>query len=126
MFDKIKINLKKLRISSIIILPLCLLMLNSYTIIMKYSILYRYIFIFGILAFVVFVSRQLNFKTIEQKIWFSFLVYVTVSAFGFGNKESMTMLFSLWCFSLLLIVDLDTDFYKRLIKAFNVFIFYIS
>ena len=123
MFDKIKINLKKLRISSIIILPLCLLMLNSYTIIMKYSILYRYIFIFGILAFVVFVSRQLNFKTIEQKIWFSFLVYVTVSAFVFGNKESMTMLFSLWCFSLLLIVDLDTDFYKRLIKAFNVFIF---
>lgn len=123
MFEKIKINLKKLRISSIIILPLCLLMLNSYTIIMKYSILYRYIFIFGILTFVVFVSRQLNFKTIEQKIWFSFLVYVTVSTFVFRNEDAMTMLFSLWCFSLLLIVDLNTDFYKRLIKVFNIFIF---
>lgn len=123
MFEKIKINLKKLRISSIIILPLCLFMINSLTIIMRYSVLYKYLFIFGILAFVLFVSRKLNFKTIEQKIWFSFLVYVTVSAFVFGNKESMTMLFSLWCFSLLLIVDLDTDFYKRLIKAFNVFIF---
>lgn len=123
MFDKIKINLKKLRISSIIILPLCLLMINSLTIIMKYSTLYLYLFVFGVLAFVLFASRKLNFKTIEQKIWFSFLVYVTVSSLVFRNKEAMTMLFSLWCLSLLLIVDLDTDFYKRLIKVFNLFIF---
>lgn len=123
MFEKIKINLNKLRISSIIILSLCLFMINSLTIIMRYSVLYRYLFIFGIFAFVLFVSPRLNFKTKEQKIWFSFLVYVTVSAFVFQNKVAMTMLFSLWCFSLLLIVDLDTDFYKRLIGAFNIFIF---
>lgn len=123
MFDRIKINLKKLKISSIIILPLCLLMINSLTIIMKYSTLYLYLFVLGVLAFIIFSSRRLNFKTIEQKIWFSFLVYVTVSSFVFRNKEAMTMQFSLWCLSLLLIVDLDTDFYKRLIKVFNIFIF---
>ena len=123
MFDRIKINLKKLKISSIIILPLCLLMINSLTIIMEYSSLYLYLFVLGVLAFIIFSSRRLNFKTIEQKIWFSFLVYVTVSAFVFRNKEAMSMLFSLWCLSLLLIVDLDTDFYKRLIKVFNIFIF---
>lgn len=123
MFDKMKFNFGKFRISSIIILSLCLLMINSLTLIMKYSVVIRVVYIVGIVAYTLFVSKSLSFKTIEQKIWFSFLLYITASSIVMGNKDAMDMLFSMWCFSLILIINLDVDFYKRLIKAFNVFIF---
>ncbi len=123
MFDTELIKFNKLRLSSIIIFPLCLIMINSYTTLMRYNVLFRAIYLIGILLFTIIACKQLTFKTIEQVLWFSFLIYVTVTALVLNNKDANALLISLWCFSSLLIVAFDAVFYERLIGIFNIVIF---
>ncbi|MGN1139128.1 MAG: O-antigen ligase family protein [Ruminococcus sp.] len=123
MFDTELIKFNKLRLSSIIIFPLCLIMINSYTMLMRYNVVFRAIYLIGILLFTIIACKQLTFKTIEQVLWFSFLIYVTVTALVFNDKDANAFLISLWCFSLLLTVAFDAVFYERLIGIFNIIIF---
>lgn len=116
------LRIRKFRLSWIMTIPMVLLMLNTYTIIMSYNVLWRFIFLIGLISYIFYCRKTICITSFGQRLWLVFLVYITIETFIFGySSSSKSMLVSLLIFSSVAFVKFGYTYFIRLIKIWNIF-----
>lgn len=119
---KLRKKIGVLRLSDIIILFLCIIMLNTYTVLLHYNILFRSI-IAGILILYI-LKKGISIDNTEQKLWLIFLGYIIINnIFSLNGQESVRLIESLMIYSLFIYIGFSDNFYKRLLHIWNILIF---
>lgn len=116
----------KIKISSLLLLPLCILLLNTSTIIMRYYSALKY-WIVVVFALGVLVSGQKrlgNTKSKETRYWLLCLGIMWASSlYSFSRSSTISYCVSATIYTLLLLWNLRKDFFEKLISILLILLF---
>ena len=119
-------EISKVRISSLLLLPLCILLLNTSTIIMRYYNALKYwILIVFVLGVIISAGKNIlsNAKTKEVRYWLLCLALMWGSSiYSFSRASTVSFCISATIYTLLLLWNLRKEFFVKLTNLLLIFL----